>query len=99
MQLLDGGLVGGGRNNSRGRTSVGVSAVERGGKERGPESFFVTYGATVGSCNVVGGVARLERSGQKLLIEEVEVVLDGEDFSFIMQVGNGGPLDMPSGNS
>ena len=47
----------------------------------------------------MGGVARLEHSGQKLLIEEVEVVLDGEDFSFIMQVGNGGPLDMPSGNS
>ena len=44
MQLLDGGLVGGGRNNSRGRTSVGVSAVEQGGKERTGEFLCYLWG-------------------------------------------------------
>ena len=53
----------------------------------------------MGSCNVVGGMARLERSGQKLLTEKVEVVLDGENFSFFKQLGYEASLDTSSGNS
>ena len=99
MDLLDGGLVGGWGDNSRGCASVGVMAVEGWGEEGGPQRGFGTSGAGVGDGDAMGWVAGLESSGKELLAEKAEMVVDGKDLGFFVQVGDGGPLGAACGYS